>query len=295
MNRVFCPRCSAETVRAGDSPFCSICGWNCDRVEEKIRAKLRFSFMEILLPFLFLWLVRYLSKGWGEVFFFGLFIFAGLLYLHVKAKRDLELIKSVKPTSPRSQSGDLTATNFNTGSLPRSDPVVEQLAALSRPRVVRFTPFGRTVYITFVIGWVVLTSIMLWSGYQGLQHDSSNLSDLVWTLFFPLFTGLLLSTALISEQRNRKLLREGELVPGRIISQRRTGGKHPRSVIVYSFTDRSGLVRQRESTDSSESYFEEMIVPVFYDPQDPTRSLALCETYLKIVTREGRLLPEEQT
>jgi hypothetical protein len=295
MNRVFCPRCSTETVRAGDSPFCSICGWNCDRVEEAIRAKLRFSFMEILLPFLFLWLVRYLSKGWGKVFFFGLLNLAAFLYLHIKAKRNLELIKSVKPTFLRSQSGDLTATNFNASSLPRSDPVVEQLAALPRPRVVRFTSFGRTVHITLVIGWVVLTSIMTWSGYQDLQHDSSNLIDLVWTWFFPLFTGLLLSTALISEQRNRELLRKGDLVPGRVISQRRTGGKHPRSVIVYSFTDRSGVVRQRESTDTSRSYFEEMIVPVFYDPQDPNRSLALCETYLKIVTPEGRLLPEEQT
>jgi hypothetical protein len=249
--------------------------------------------MEILLAFLFLLLVRYLSKSWREVFFFGLFILTGFLYLYVKAKRDLRLIESVRTSSPRSQSGDLSSTKFNTDTLQRSDPMVEQLAALPRPRVVRFTSFGRTVQIVLVIGWVVLTLILTWTGYQDLQHGSRKLSDLVWTLFFPLFTGFILFGFLISERRNRKLLRDGELVPGRVISQRRTGGKHPSSVIVYNFTDRSGVVRQRESTDSSKSYFEEMIVPVFYDARDPTQSLALCETYLKIVTPEGQLLPEE--
>ncbi len=295
MRKVFCPRCNAETVHAGGYPFCSICGWNRGRVEEKIRAGFPFSLTEILWPILFLLLVRFLSKSWGEVFFFGLFIFAGLVYLYVRAKQHLELVESAKPISPGSQTGPSVPADLSFDSLRLSDPLVKQLAALPKPRVVRFTPFGRTRWLAFAVGWIVLTPIMLWIGRQDLQRGHSNLSDLMWTLFFPLFTGLILSLALISEQRNRKLLKDGELTAGRVISQRRTGGRHPRSLIVYSFTDRSGIGRQRESTDHSRSYFEEMIVPVFYDAQDPRRSLALCGTYLKIVTPEGQLLPEEQT
>ena len=88
---------------------------------------------------------------------------------------------------------------------------------------------------------------------------------------------------LFRDKRNIPLLRDGELAFGRVTSQQTVQqGKASYSSIAYEFKTSSGQSMQNTAKDLSYSVFEDMTIPVFYDPADPSKNIPLCATYLRV-------------
>ena len=81
------------------------------------------------------------------------------------------------------------------------------------------------------------------------------------------------------------MLRDGELAFARVTSQQTVQqGKISYSRIDYEFKTSSGRLIRNSAKDLSQTVFEEMTIPVFYDPLDPARNLTPGATYLRVST-----------
>jgi hypothetical protein len=82
--------------------------------------------------------------------------------------------------------------------------------------------------------------------------------------------------------RDRKLMREGELAVGTVTHQKLVlvhggrGGPRKQSSIRYRFKDASGELFQGTGTDYSSRLAVSMTVPVFYDPANPEKNVTFC-------------------
>jgi hypothetical protein len=95
--------------------------------------------------------------------------------------------------------------------------------------------------------------------------------------------GLVMAGAAISViMRQRALLAEGDLIMGRV-TERAMAYRSAFQNIRYEFTTPSGERRMGISSDLSVSLGEGMSVPVFRDPHNPKRQLALCASYFDVV------------
>jgi len=91
------------------------------------------------------------------------------------------------------------------------------------------------------------------------------------------------------ELRNRRIIIEGEATLAKVVGQETTGGKNPKSKISYVFKDRAGKLNEGSSYDSRRELYEEMPVVVFYDPANPSNSVAECVNYWDIVAPPERI------
>ena len=82
--------------------------------------------------------------------------------------------------------------------------------------------------------------------------------------------------------REWRLLREGIVADGIVVIQQEVQRSLPR--IVYVFEDRVGRKFQNRVTDFSQSLYEEMPVTIFYEENDPSRSMALESSVFKLVS-----------
>ena len=78
----------------------------------------------------------------------------------------------------------------------------------------------------------------------------------------------------------KRLLVEGEIAFGRIMDQKhrfeaQLYSSSSYSEITYEFRDSSGFLVTGNAIDETNSFFEEMIIPVFYDPQNPRKNTVL--------------------
>ena len=76
-------------------------------------------------------------------------------------------------------------------------------------------------------------------------------------------------------------MRNGELVVAvvthqRLVEVRGRSGTRKRNRVRYRFKDASGQLYQGTGTDYSRRLRADMTVPVFYDPTDPERNVAIC-------------------
>ena len=169
--------------------------------------------------------------------------------------------------------------------------LVDDLSSLPRPRVVRFTNFGRLVWTALICGWSALMIVWLRIDFFVTEAKSFDRGLLLLNIIFPLFSGVVLWGTLRAEFKNRKLLADGSLTLGTVTAQRKTGRGKTLSEITYEFKDSTGALYQRKVQDHTNSYFPGMLVLVFYDATDPSRSVAICSTYLRVVERDGQLFP----
>jgi hypothetical protein len=174
----------------------------------------------------------------------------------------------------------------------RKAKLFEDLCSLPHPRTARFTDFGRVLWVVLIFGWVVLATLSARSDYEMIKSKSFDLNSVMWNVVFPVIGGLALAVILRTESKNRKLLGDGSLALGTVTNQQRTGRKRRISEITYQFKNAAGAQDQRKSPDHTHSYFPGMVVPVFYDPVDSSRSVTTCSTYLRIVGRDGRVFSQ---
>ncbi len=90
------------------------------------------------------------------------------------------------------------------------------------------------------------------------------------------------------EFQNRQLLRDGEATIGTIVDW--IAGRRSSAVAVYQFWTRGGerFEHRSQVRSDKDEYSAPGPVPVFYLPEDPTKSLALCCTALRVRMPERR-------
>lgn len=111
--------------------------------------------------------------------------------------------------------------------------------------------------------------------------NSSQLVDLVLGLVFAAILLIAGCVVALKVRRDRELMRNGELVVAVVTHQRLAEvrgrpGTRKRSRVRYRFKDPSGQLYQGTGTDYSRRLRVDTTVPVFYDPTDPERNVAVC-------------------
>ncbi len=160
----------------------------------------------------------------------------------------------------------------------------QSLFRASKPRRVRIKAFTQITLGAFPIAAIIL---MYFGVVEILNRGQPgpHLSPIMVVVFNFLFPAILLVVSgmtFCTARRDRDLMREGELALGVVTHQKLVevrggrGGRRTKSRVRYRFKDASGQLYQGTGTDYSRRLRVEMTVPVFYDPKDPERNVAIC-------------------
>ncbi len=176
---------------------------------------------------------------------------------------------------------------------PIPDAFLQRIQSLSRPRRVRFRfPGAPAVIVAFAFAVLfgififAMTSVKPAAG----PRDTAPFPYFVLLapiIFVVLIVGLVIIPVLLKEKRNRPLFEEGEVAAARVLAQRTVSqGKTSYSQIDYEFRASDGQTIRNSERDLSRKVFEDMLIPVFYDPVNPSRCAALCASYSKLPDAE---------
>ena len=285
MSGITCPRCGAPVAlrrffNPASKPFCTRCGWNLDRVETTLQAKSAVAKLVplgiIAVGLLFAFMAAERS---GSRYFFVLpamlvFSLIGLIPLwgYNSTRKAIAAAKfTVNPDLAQSQ--------------PPPDASLQMLQSLPRPRRVRLRfPGAFAVFAVMGLGLLIIAmTAASWRG-RGASRHSDSLAFLFPFAFIVLLLALVVVVVVSRERRNLPLLRDGELAFARVTSQRIVPqGKSSYSEICFEFRTNAGEVIKACQKDVTGKVFEDMTIPVFYDPLKPSNCAALCSTYYRFV------------
>jgi hypothetical protein len=157
---------------------------------------------------------------------------------------------------------------------------------LPRPRLVRMKK-GRRFWIALIcVAMIAMPSILLGALFLEWQaHPTKRLmTDDIWRAL-PFIGGGLFFLLLIYTflNRTRRLVTNGEVTIGRVTAVR-TKGRRRKRIVTYEFLDRSGRLITTSCADSSGTLSEGMVVPVFFNFENPERDqVALCGSPYEVV------------
>jgi|GEM_PF-2191505 uncharacterized protein (DUF983 family) len=294
MSNITCPLCGSPIKQRGffgqGKPFCIQCGWNLERAENSLKEKSRVS-QFILVAFAVLaiglfWVTSSIDRGKHPVTalpILAIFVLAGGLPLwsYLSTKRAIALARA----TPSVQGVQVQ---------PVPDAFLQRIQSLPRPRRVRFRfPGARAGIVVFA--FAILFGIMFFAtARSGAPVGPRNATPLPYVffvgpiVFVGLVVGIVIIPALLKEKRNRPLFQDGEVAAARVLAQRTVAqGKSSYSQIDYEFRASDGQTIRNSERDLSQKVFEDMLIPVFYDPREPSRCAALCASYSKLPDAEG--------
>jgi len=277
---VTCPLCGSpvrlrQFFDRGNKPFCSQCGWNLDRAEAALgetRSTLKFMIVAVLGVGVFAAFAALRSHDIWLLFLPGLFALVALapLWNYLATRKAINSAKAATfPAAPKISSP--------------GDPQVESLRSVPRPRRVRVEFQGTLALITVLVALIFLCLFpLVLSTWHDAPLDSRN-SALIPIVFLSAIILVMVIPIVMRKKKNWPLLRDGEVALGRVTAQRKIyKGKTSYMQIDFEFRINTGQLITNTQTDLTERVFEYMIVPVFYDPLDPSRNTALCSTYLRV-------------
>ena len=290
MSNITCPLCgSPVTLRRffgrAYKPFCTRCGWNLARAESSLSGRSRVLFfipvLIIVLASVFLWLP---AKAGNPPNLFAvvplvlMLVLGGVvpLWSFFATKRSMAQARATLPTQP-------------SYAEPIPDAQLQRIQSLPRPRRVRLR-------FTGAFAAIVVVGIFLFIGLGVFEATRRSAAPLEWkdmtvlipVLFIFLFVAAFLVPSLLKEKRNRPLFEEGEVAAARVLAQRTViQGNTSYSQIDYEFRTPNGQTIRNSERDLSRKVFEDMLIPVFYDPNEPSRCRALCASYSKLPDAEG--------
>jgi len=283
MSIITCPRCGSQIplrrfFNVASKPFCARCGWNLDRAEAAVAGK---NTVVKLLPIgvvaIGLFAFFGATRGNSPFIFLlpALFALVALLPVwgYYSARKALAAAKfTVNPDLRQAQ--------------PPIPPSLQMLQSLPRPRRTRFSFTGNiaAAVIAFTAVGVLNAIAFVAISRRPLSHNNPDITALLPLLFvLPVF-GFVVVIPFFREKRNLPLLRDGELAFARVTAQQRVQqGKTSYSRVDYEFKTNTGQIVRNSCRDVTSSIFEDMTIPVFYDALDPSKNIAACATYLKIV------------
>ena len=294
MSHITCPLCGSPVKQAGvfgqGKPFCVRCGWNLQSVETSLKTNSRAPQI-LLAAFAIMAIGLFLvsSNIHGDKHLvpalpiLAVFALAGGIpyWSYLSTKRAIALAKA-------------TPSLQGVQAQPIPDAFLQRIQSLPRPRRVRFGFPGAALGIV-VFAFAILFGIMFVATARvrppGVARDTAPFPYFILlgpVVFVGLIVGIVIIPALLKERRNRPLFQDGEVAAARVLVQRTVSqGKSSYSQIDYEFRATGGQTIRNTERDLSRKVFEDMLIPVFYDPANPSRCAALCASYSKLPDAEG--------
>ena len=285
MRTITCPRCGSPiALRAffsnlAGKPFCARCGWNLQKAEASLAGKsalVKFLPLGVVAMIVFFIFINAQTHAPAMFLIPGIFLLVVLIPLfgYYSAQKAIAAAKlTVNPDLALSQ--------------PPLDPQLQILQSIPRPRRVKYRLGGNFAAVVIAFAAIgLLNAIVFIAISRAPLHSGKDSFAPFIPLFFVVivFAGVLL-IPFFRDKRNIPLLRDGELAFARVTSQRTVQqGKASYSSIDYEFKTSSGLQIRSTSRDLTNSVFEDMTIPVFYDPLNPDKNITPCSTYLKVST-----------
>jgi uncharacterized protein (DUF983 family) len=278
MKTITCPRCGApisiyRAFRPVIKPFCSRCGWNLHRAELAVAGTtLTTKLIPIGIGLLFVVIGLTAARTASPATLVALLAVGAIvlipMWTNFSAQKAIAAAKlSVNPAL---------------ASEPFVDPALRQLQAMPRPRRLRFRVPGSVKVILLVALLIVVGTIYL------VAHGTANTrvhTHLSGILVLPVIFVVLVIVPYFRAQRDLPLMRDGEMALGRVTYQQNvTVGKSSYSRIGYEYKNSSGQLFQDQAKDLTYSVYEDMTIPVFYDPVNPARNITPCASYLRVST-----------
>ena len=284
MPSIECPECHMPTASALGKAYCPQCGWNREAAEKQTRLLLR------LLPVLVIVfdapLITYIFLGHAEMPSLAALgalaiVPAILVVLVVRGK---VRIGGAGASAGLSVKTEPAATPSNAALSGAITGEYRALTKLPRPRRVRMSRQGRmnTAIITisllfFAAALVAMVVIKPVSG-SGVTPPRA----VVFALPFAL-VAVIVFVMRRSLVQQRWLLAKGEIAMARVTKQWISRNGHG---IRYEFTAPDGEAFSRTTTDNARQLLVGMDVPVFYDPEEPKKQVALCASFYEVVMRD---------
>jgi hypothetical protein len=168
----------------------------------------------------------------------------------------------------------------------------ELLAALEKPRMARLAWPNQIIFMVVALAGVAL---FFWCVFEIMSANNTAIKlALSHHLLFPILAAIAILVFAVHRGMHvlsdAKLIKNGECVFGRIVSQKRvsfgTDGGTCRE-IVYSFAVGCGKPMMGRTRDRTDSYEKDMPILGFFDPEDISRNVGYCSTDWRVQTREG--------
>ncbi|SRR6266478_1417422 len=290
MSKINCPYCAYPGTRVsvidGYKFYCSRCGWNHEIVRRELSFTIKVSLFLATLGVIFAVVVRVRNPGEDSMWigillaFSALPLFYALSALHqVRKLRNLSFQPATYKTGTFTISETESLSDTASKTIRFEEKEFPELVVLPRPRKLKMTWKGRVYFllVLIVIGLYTFYGLpATWSEFTN-PHSTRGRN---WTLLVPLAVIYGYSFAFLRNRfRERQLLANGELASGYVIAQ--NNGRYTQSV-QYCFRLAAGKLITSRCNDASRSLYEGMTVPVFYDPDDPKRSIPLDCSLTKI-------------
>jgi len=284
MATIVCPHCGApvrlrQFFNIGGKPFCARCGWNLGRALATVEAK---SSLVTLLPFgvvtlgAFIIFVGGRCKGPGNA----------LLYVPLLLLPLITVVPVINryATKKAIAAAKLTVNPDFALAQPLLDPALQLLQSQPRPR--RISLRFQSALLVPLAALAAVGAIAFASMHGASAASPRNHGNFVpFIAFMGVFLAVAFVIPMVREKRNLPLLRDGELAFARVVSQTTVRqGKASYSSIDYEFQTNDGVRIRGTARDLTNSVFEDMTIPVFYDPTNPDRSTTPCASYLKVST-----------
>jgi hypothetical protein len=284
-----CPQCASPAVRVGLIDgykfYCSRCGWNHEIVRRELSTTIRVSLFLTSLGPVFAVLMRVKNPGAGSMWLGVLLAFSGLpLYYALSALRQIHTLKSLSFQLANQQTRAVAISESPPDSISKTtafkDRQFPELASLSRPRNLKLSWRGRGYFVFALLVLGVYTLYVLPAALNEF-HNPYSKPGKDWTLLLPAALIYGYSFGFFRNRlRERQLLANGEITSGYVTSQ--NNGRYNQS-IQYCFHLPGGRIVTSGCIDASRSLYEGMTVPVFYNPDDPKRSIPLDCSLTKII------------
>lgn len=289
MAKVKCPQCASQAVRVsligGYKFYCARCGWNHELVLGELVSTIKVSLILVALGLVLGAVARVKNPGGGWAWAGILLAFSGLpIYYALSAFQQTRKLRSLSFQPATGQSHSFAVSAMSSSGVPTKtiafkEKEFPQLAVLPRPRKLKMTWKGR-FYVVFALVAVSLFTVYglpaLWSEFNN-SHSSHRRN---FTLVAPLLVIYGYSFAFFRNRlRERQLLANGELASGYVTAQ--NNNPYTQS-IQYCFKLSGGRFAFGRCNDASRSLYEGMTVPVFYDADNPARSIPLDCSLTKI-------------
>jgi hypothetical protein len=272
------------TASALGKTFCPRCGWNREAAEKQTRFFLR------LLPVLVIVfdapLIIWVFIGHAEVpilGFLGLIAIVPAILVVLVMRGKVRVFESgTPPVLVTLQAGATSITA-------PSDEVAGQyktLTELQRPRPVRMSRQGKMSTAIIVISLLVFAGVLvamvqLHPGVPSVPGATEK-AAMPRAVLYVLPLCMIVAVVFFmrrSLMQQKWLLSMGEVAMGRVTKQwiARNGNG-----IRYDFTTPTGETISRMTTDASRQLLPGMDVPIFYDPREPKKQVALCSSFYEV-------------
>ena len=291
MSKPACPMCGAAARRAGKLRYCAQCGWQKKQTEAQLRLNLKmmpiaFLVMTVVLLFLF-FRSGARTQNAAMIAFFLSFPLIALLVSYLVTRRNLKSVLSQPQPTMGAGTGSTPAAMLATQAA-RLDPRYEALLQTMPPRQLRISRRGKfnlslTLFVLAVFAAII--GVQLYRSWAEL-HSFAQFGFREWGMAgFALLLLLMLVSQWRMLDRERGLLGQGEVAAGKIVERL---GTRNAAAIKYEFQDFAGEKHVRTGTDYTQKLEEGMLVPVFYDRENPHRQVPACGTFHEVVLANER-------